>query len=74
MGTEQKDQIGKLDRDGAVHMLQVIKDRIGNNPTNMTWEWYRILLKEAGERVGYAPAFRCLVIGMSPEDSVKWGK
>ena len=30
------------------------------------------VLKEAGTKVGYAPAFRCLVSGSEPEQSIRW--
>jgi len=32
------------------------------------------ILKEAGKQVGYTPAFRCLVMGLDPEESIRWGK
>lgn len=32
------------------------------------------LLLEAGETIGYTPAFRCLVKGLEPEESIRWGK
>lgn len=32
------------------------------------------LLEQAGDTVGYAPAFRCLVKGLEPEESIRWGK
>lgn len=30
------------------------------------------VVREAGVAVGYTPAFRCLVMGQRPEDSVRW--
>lgn len=30
------------------------------------------VLKAAGQKVGYTPAFRCLVMNQTPEDSVRW--
>lgn len=32
------------------------------------------ILKEAGKAAAYSPAFRCLIMGMSPEDSIRWGR
>ena len=30
------------------------------------------ILAEAGQTVGYKPAFRALVMGTKPEDAIKW--
>jgi len=32
------------------------------------------ILREAGKEVGYKPAFRCLVMGKTPEESIKWNR
>ena len=32
------------------------------------------IIEQAGDKVGYAPAFRCLVKGLEPEESIRWGK
>ena len=35
---------------------------------------FKAILLETGNMVGYAPAFRCLVKGLEPEESIRWGK
>lgn len=30
------------------------------------------ILKDAGSKVGYAPAMRCLVAGQEPDKSIRW--
>jgi hypothetical protein len=30
------------------------------------------ILKEVGQEISYTPTFRCLVMGQTPEDSIKW--
>ncbi len=32
------------------------------------------ILKEVGKEVSYTPTFRCLVMGQTPEESIRWGK
>jgi hypothetical protein len=29
-------------------------------------------LRQAGRKVGYTPAFRCLVMNLQPSESVRW--
>jgi hypothetical protein len=31
------------------------------------------ILRAAGQAVGYSPAMRCLVAGIEPEQSIRWG-
>ena len=33
---------------------------------------FRKLLEETGDAIGYTPAFRCLVKGLEPEQSIRW--
>lgn len=53
----------------AAEVLAVAKRHLD---TVQTKDETLAILKETGAEVSYAPTFRCLVIGMSPEDSIKW--
>ena len=33
---------------------------------------FKAILQETGETIGYTPAFRCLVKGLEPEESIRW--
>lgn len=33
---------------------------------------FKAILLETGETIGYTPAFRCLVKGLEPEESIRW--
>lgn len=56
-------------KEEAVPILRVGKAKMDEAQTrDETLE----ILKEVGGEVGYAPTFRCLVMGVSPEESIKW--
>ena len=61
----------QLSRAEAVDILTMARDLLDD--TQSLVDYKRILL-ETGEKIGYAPAFRCLVKGLEPEESVRWGK
>ena len=57
-------------------LLADVVSQAENQTATSDWcvkELLKILL-ETGEAVGYTPAFRCLVKGLSPEESIRWGK
>ena len=53
----------------AVKVLEVSKAKMAEAKTR---DEALEILREAGKEVGYTPAFRCLVIGKTPEESIKW--
>lgn len=61
----------KLTREEAINVLTTKRDMAEDAQTVAE---FKLQLELAGNAVGYAPAFRCLVMGMEPEDSVRWGK
>ncbi len=62
----------QLTREEAVQYLTMQRDLMAD----ATPDWYQIkrILEETGDKIGYAPAFRCLVKGQDPETSIRWGK
>lgn len=63
----------QMTREEAIQFLTMQRDyfEMAKTPEcNLALE----ILKDVGEKIGYAPAFRCLVKGLSPEESIKWGK
>lgn len=64
----------RLTREEAVEYLTMQRDMLEEAvKANDVKEYERILL-ETGNKIGYTPAFRCLVKGQAPEDSIRWGK
>ena len=61
----------QLTREEAIRFLTMQRDLLEEATTK---ESALVLLLEAGSKIGYAPAFRCLVKGLEPEDSIRWGK
>jgi len=61
----------KLTRDEAIQFLTRQRDLAGD--AQIIAHFVKIL-SETGQKVGYAPAFRCLVMGLEPEESIRWGK
>lgn len=53
--------------------IQVLKDAQKKLAKATTKDETLAVLKEAGSAVGYTPAFRCLVAGKDPDQSIKWG-
>ncbi len=67
----------ELTREEAVEYLTMQRDLFDDAAktlgTDFKAEALKIL-KETGDKVGYTPAFRCLVKNLSPEESIRWGK
>ncbi len=61
--------MAKLTREQGVELLTASKEQLEKIETPK--EVLEVLLL-AGQSVGYAPAFRCLVAGASPETSIRW--
>jgi len=65
----------RMTREEAVQYLtmqrDLLADAIGN--TDDVGKVMQILA-ETGDKIGYTPAFRCLVKGMDPDESIRWGK
>ena len=61
----------QLVRADAIQFLTMQRDLADGTTTK---EEFIVVLQETGDRIGYAPAFRCLVKGLEPEESVRWGK
>ena len=67
--------VEKMTREEAIQFLTMQRDRMDdaiaiNEPIKVVLA----ILQETGETVGYTPAFRCLVMGLEPEESIRWGK
>lgn len=56
-------------KEEAVKVLEVCKAKMDEAKTK---EEALEILREAGKEVGYKPAFRCLVMGETPEESIRW--
>uniref|UniRef100_A0A6M3JXB0 Ig-like domain-containing protein n=2 Tax=viral metagenome TaxID=1070528 RepID=A0A6M3JXB0_9ZZZZ len=61
----------QLTREEAIQILTRQRDFADDAKTK---DEYMKVLEEAGDIVGYAPAFRCLVKGQEPEVAIRWGK
>jgi len=64
----------KLTREEAIQKLTKRLDEFTDAKNDGELNLALSMLEYAGDEVGYAPAFRCLVKGLSPEDSIRWGK
>jgi hypothetical protein len=62
-------EMPKLTKAEAVQILESAKQQLdaANNREDLMET-----LRQAGKKVGYAPASRCLVIGHEPADSIQW--
>jgi len=56
-------------KEEAVKVLEVSQAKMAEAKTR---DEALEILREAGKEVGYTPAFRCLVMGQTPEASIKW--
>lgn len=52
--------------------VKVLTDAQGDMKKAKTKEDALAVLKATGGKVGYTPAFRCLVQGLEPDKSVRW--
>ncbi len=66
----------KLSREEAVQFLTMKRDQLDEvtNNSGGSPDEVMVILRETGTKVGYTPAFRCLVMGLEPEQSIRWGK
>ena len=64
----------RLTREEAVKYLTMAQDMFDDYVKENNTKSAIDELREAGKTVGYTPAFRCLVNGQAPEDSIRWGK
>lgn len=53
----------------AIQILEVAKAKMDEASTK---DEALDILREAGQEVAYTPAFRCLVMGVPPDKSVRW--
>jgi len=64
----------KMEREEAIQYLTMQGDLATEAArTNDLVDYLRIL-RETGDKIGYTPAFRCLVKGLEPEEAIRWGK
>lgn len=61
----------QITKEEAIQFLTMQQDLA--NDTETKQQFIDILL-DTGVRIGYAPAFRCLVRGQTPKESIRWGK
>ena len=59
----------ELTRGEAIQILTMHRDLMEEATTK---ELAMKILEECGDKVGYTPAFRCLVKGLEPEESIRW--
>lgn len=62
----------QLTREEAVDILTMARDLMADAMDDA--KKVLNIIEQAGNRVGYTPAFRCLVKGLEPEESIRWGK
>lgn len=58
-----------MTKEEAVKILAEARDKMDKAKTK---EETLAVLKDAGSKVGYTPAFRCLVAGLEPDKSIRW--
>ena len=69
--------VERMTREEAIQYLTMQQDLANDLLDNQVVDFktkYLQLLSETGDKIGYAPAFRCLVKGLGPEESIRWGK
>lgn len=59
----------KLTKEDGIKVLEEAQNSLAKASSK---EETLAVLKEAGSKVGYSPAFRCLVAGNEPAKSIKW--
>ena len=63
----------KMSREEAIQYLTGQRDRMDDAiAINESIKVVLSILQETGETIGYTPAFRCLVMGLEPEQSIRW--
>lgn len=53
--------------------VEILKDAQKKLQKATTKDETLAVLKDAGSKVGYAPAMRCLVANVEPDNAIKWG-
>lgn len=61
----------QMTREEAIQYLTMQRDLLDEVASAAE---FKAILSETGSKVGYTPAFRCLVKGQDPEQSIRWGK
>ena len=59
----------KMSREEAIQYLTMQQDLAADCQTKAE---FTKILAETGDSIGYTPAFRCLVKGLEPEQSIRW--
>jgi hypothetical protein len=59
----------KYSKEEAVEVLRVGQAKMAKATTK---EEVVEILKEVGPEVAYTPTFRCLVMGQTPEEAIRW--
>ena len=62
----------QLSREEAVEYLTVARGMFSDSVNENNVHNAIKILRETGNKVGYTPAFRCLIKGVSPEQSIRW--
>ncbi len=61
----------RISKQEAIAYLADVQ-RIIKESEQLPWAAQKYRLQAAGKAVGYTPAFRCLVMDLTPEESVRW--
>ena len=61
-------------REEAVEYLTMQRDLLEEAVKANDIKQYEAILLRTGDKIGYTPAFRCLVKGQNPEQAIRWGK
>ena len=67
---EQQD---KMTRQEAIDLLNETATFLLTHK-DVSWDVAQKKLLYAGQKVGYTPAFRCLVMNMPAQEAIRWGK
>jgi hypothetical protein len=68
---ERRLEMERMAREEAVQYLTMQRDLAKDCQTK---DEFAKILSETGDAIGYTPTFRCLVKGLEPEESIRWGK
>lgn len=63
-----------VSREEAVQFLTMQRDLLAEAVATSDAPKVLNILEQTGDRIGYTPAFRCLVMGMEPENAIRWGQ
>jgi hypothetical protein len=62
----------QVTKEEAINILTKERDNMIDNGAQMSALEFQANLRRIGTQIGYTPAFRCLVMGLEPEASVRW--